>query len=379
MSAELLIDRRGDALTYRVQDDGVELAHGTVDGIGGALAHIVHTVRPPVRPGEPAPTVLSIRHRTEQTLADTDAAVAAILRICAEKGPVMGETPRVVLATLEGSATPDPSAMAAEAPVPDNCTVPRSPIVSEDLPDLRRAAGVLFDLDGVLTPTAEVHMRAWQAVFDEVLTRWGVTEPYTDADYFAYVDGKKRYDGVASLLRSRNIEIPWGEVTDPPEAETICGVGNRKNAAFAAALRSEGIAPYPGSLALLEQLRAAEVPMGVVSSSKNAAEVLASAGIRDFFRIVVDGVVAEHEHLASKPAPDMFREGARMLGVDPSEAIAVEDAVSGVASAASAGYATVVGVDRGAGADALREAGATCIVDDLARLLSGPELGRDPR
>jgi beta-phosphoglucomutase family hydrolase len=241
--------------------------------------------------------------------------------------------------------------------------------LTDVLPDLRLTAGVLFDLDGVLTPTAEVHMRAWKAVFDEELARWGVTEPYTDADYFSYVDGKKRYDGVASLLRSRNIEIPWGEETDPPEADTICGVGNRKNAAFAAALRSEGIAPYPGSLKLLEVLRAASVPMGVVSSSKNAEEVLASAGIRDFFHIVVDGVVAEREHLASKPAPDMFLEGGRMLGVEPSQAVAVEDAVAGVGSAASAGYATVIGVDRGAGPAALREAGATHIVDDLARLL----------
>lgn len=242
------------------------------------------------------------------------------------------------------------------------------------LPDLHRTTGVLFDLDGVLTPTAEVHMRAWQHVFDDVLAQWGVIEPYTDADYFAYVDGKKRYDGVASLLRSRNIEIPWGQVDDPPEAETICGIGNRKNAAFAAALRSEGIAPYPGSLALLESLKAASVPMGVVSSSKNAEEVLGSAGIRDYFTVVVDGVVAERDQLASKPAPDMFREGARMLGVDPAEAVAVEDAVAGVASAAAAGYADVIGVDRGAGPDALREAGATGIVDDLARLL--PDVAR---
>lgn len=242
--------------------------------------------------------------------------------------------------------------------------------MTELLPDLRSVPGVLFDLDGVLTPTAEVHMRAWQKVFDEVLARWGITEPYTDADYFAYVDGKKRYDGVASLLRSRNIEIPWGAVDDPPEAETICGVGNRKNAAFAATLRAEGIAPYPGSLALIEQLRDAGVPMGVVSSSKNAEEVLGSAGIRDFFRIIVDGVVAERDHLTSKPAPDMFLEGARMLGVDPATAVAVEDAVSGVASAASAGFGVVIGVDRGAGASVLREAGATGIVDDLAQLLN---------
>ncbi|REJ05900.1 HAD family hydrolase [Microbacterium bovistercoris] len=240
----------------------------------------------------------------------------------------------------------------------------------ESQPDLRAAAGILFDLDGVLTPTAEVHMRAWQAVFDDVFAHWGITPPYTDADYYAHVDGKKRYDGVAAVMRSRNVEIPWGHVDDAPTEDTICGIGNRKNAAFAAELRSGGIAPYPGSLALIEQLRAAGVPMGVVSSSKNAEEVLGSAGIRSFFTVVIDGVVAERDHLASKPAPDMFRAGALALGVEPAEAVAVEDAVSGAASAASAGYGAVIGVDRGAGETALRDAGATSIVDDLARLLA---------
>ena len=242
----------------------------------------------------------------------------------------------------------------------------------ENLPDLRRAEGVLFDLDGVLTPTAEVHMRAWKAVFDGVFSQWGITTAYTDADYYSYVDGKKRYDGVASLLRSRNVEIPWGDVTDAPEVDSVCGIGNRKNAAFAAALRRDGIAPYPGSLALIEQLRAEGIPQGVVSSSKNAEEVLETAGIRDFFTVVVDGRVAERDALASKPAPDMFRAGAVALGVNPADSVAVEDALSGVASAAAAGFSTVVGVDRGAGAEALGRAGATCIVDDLARLLLDP-------
>ena len=238
------------------------------------------------------------------------------------------------------------------------------------LPDLHRTAAVLFDLDGVLTPTAEVHMRAWKAVFDEVFTLWGIQPAYTDDDYFAYVDGKKRYDGVASLLRSRNVEIAWGSVDDDPEADTICGIGNRKNVAFSEALRRDGIAPYPGSLALLEELREAGVPLAVVSSSKNAEEVLTSAGIRDFFTVVVDGVVAEREHLASKPAPDVFRVGAERIGVDPASAVAVEDATSGVASAAAAGYGTVVGVDRGAGSDSLLAHGATVVVDDLSRFLS---------
>ncbi|WP_417511083.1 HAD family hydrolase [Microbacterium sp.] len=239
----------------------------------------------------------------------------------------------------------------------------------ESLPDLRRAEGVLFDLDGVLTPTAEVHMRAWQAVFDAVFARWGITPPYTDDDYYAYVDGKKRYDGVASLLRSRNVEIPWGEISDPPEAETICGIGNRKNAAFAASLRAEGIAPYPGSLALIQQLQAHGIPQGVVSSSKNAEEVLETARISDFFTVVVDGGVAERDGLASKPSADMFRAGALALGVNPAESVAIEDALAGVASALAAGFVIVVGVDRGVGPAALREAGATVVVDDLAQLL----------
>lgn len=236
----------------------------------------------------------------------------------------------------------------------------------EALPDLFHAEGVLFDLDGVLTPTAEVHMRAWKVVFDDVFARWGITPSYTDADYYDYVDGKKRYDGVASLLRSRNVEVPWGAVDDDPSAETVCGIGNRKNAAFAASLRGQGIAPYPGSLALVEALHAAGIPLGVVSSSKNAEEVLGAAGIRSFFRVVVDGVVAERDGLASKPAADMFAAGATALGVDPARSVAVEDATSGAASAAAAGYASVIGVDRGTGADALRAAGATVVVDDLA-------------
>ena len=244
------------------------------------------------------------------------------------------------------------------------------PDTPDVLPDLRGAAAVLFDLDGVLTPTAEVHMHAWQSVFDEVFAQWGIEPAYTDDDYFAYVDGKKRYDGVASLLHSRNVEIPWGSVDDDPAAETVCGIGNRKNVAFSEALRRDGIAPYPGSLALIEELRAAGVPLAVVSSSKNAEEVLASAGIRDFFTVVVDGVVAEREHLASKPAPDVFRVGAERIGVDAAIAVAVEDATSGVASAAAAGYGTVIGVDRGAGSEALVANGATVVVDDLDRLLS---------
>ncbi len=241
--------------------------------------------------------------------------------------------------------------------------------MTDDLPDLTSYDGVLFDLDGVLTPTADVHMHAWQTMFTELFTAWDIEPPYTDDDYYRHLDGKQRYDGVASLLRSRDIEVPWGDPSDPPTADTVCGIGNRKNDVFAAVLRADGIAPYPGSLALLEQLRAAGTPIGVVSSSKNAEEVLSAAGIRDFFPVVMDGVVAARENLRSKPEPDMFAEGALMLGVDPARSVAVEDAHSGVQSAAAAGFALVVGVDRGAGAQALLDLGATLVVDDLSEFV----------
>lgn len=242
--------------------------------------------------------------------------------------------------------------------------------MTAELPDLRALDGVLFDLDGVLTPTADVHMHAWQSMFIELFTSWGIEPPYTQDDYFRYLDGKQRYDGVASLLRSRDVEVPWGDPSDPITADTVCGIGNRKNEVFARVLRTDGIAPYPGSLALIEQLRAAGTPIGVVSSSKNAEEVLTIAGIREFFPVVVDGVVSAREGLRSKPAPDMFAAGARMLGVDPARSAAVEDAHSGVASAAAAGFGLVVGVDRGAGAQALLDLGATLVVDDLSAFVT---------
>ncbi len=236
-------------------------------------------------------------------------------------------------------------------------------------PDLTSYDAVLFDLDGVLTPTAEVHMHAWQTMFEELFAAWEIEPPYTERDYFEYLDGKKRYDGVASLLRSRDVELPWGDPSDAPEVDTVCGVGNRKNVVFARVLRRDGIAPYPGSIALLEVLEAAGTPVAVVSSSKNAEEVLEAAGIRDRFPIVMDGVIAERDHLASKPAPDVFVEAARMLGVDPARSVAVEDALSGVQSAVAGGFGLVVGVDRGVGADDLTAAGAHIVVQDLEELV----------
>src|SRR5690606_4421172 len=157
-----------------------------------------------------------------------------------------------------------------------------------------------------------------------LFAQWGIAEPYTDRDYFEHVDGKKRYDGVATLLRSRDIEVPWGDPGDPPDADTVCGIGNRKNVVFARVLAQTGVRPYPGSVALLDVLTVAGTPVGVVSSSKNARPVLRAAGILYRFPVVVDGVVAEELHLASKPAPDVFLEGARRLSIDPAGVVGIE-------------------------------------------------------
>ena len=232
---------------------------------------------------------------------------------------------------------------------------------------------VLFDLDGVLTPTARVHMAAWAELFTTYLGGVRVegadTSPYTDADYFAHVDGKPRYDGVRDLLTARGIDLPYGHPTDPPDAETVCGLGNRKNDTFNAVLERDGVEPYPGSVALLDLLRRLGIPLAVVSSSANAPAVLAAAGLSDRFVSVVDGRVASALGLPGKPAPDTFLHAARECGAAPSESVVVEDAVSGVRAGAAGGFLAVVGVDRGAGEDVLLDAGATVVVSDLQELV----------
>ena len=223
-------------------------------------------------------------------------------------------------------------------------------------------AGVLFDLDGVITPTAEIHEHAWGELFAGF--------DYTGADYLRYIDGKPRYDGVRSFLSSRNVELPDGDPTDAPGDDTVCAMGNRKNALFNTILERDGIAPYPSSLATIDMLDAADIASAIVSSSKNARNVLEAAGLGKRFDVVVDGVVAAFEHIPGKPAPDMFLDAARKIGVDPAGAVVVEDAVSGVAAGAAGGFAVVIGVDRGAGAETLLDHGATFVVADLAELLA---------
>ena len=228
----------------------------------------------------------------------------------------------------------------------------------------------LFDLDGVLTPTAEVHMRAWRDLFTDYLTLKGETgRPYVQADYFEHIDGKPRYDGVRDFLASRGITLAEGEPSDPSDADTVCGLGNRKNEFFAAALADEGVEPYAGSVALLDHLESLGTKVAVVSSSRNAPAVLDAAGLADRFEVVVDGQVAADAGLPGKPAPDTFLEAANRLGVDPERAVVFEDAVSGVAAGHAGGFGLVVGVDRGVGPDALSDAGADRVVTDLAELV----------
>ncbi len=227
---------------------------------------------------------------------------------------------------------------------------------------------VLFDLDGVLTPTAVLHRKAWNTLFTAVLPL--SVDRYTEADYFMYVDGKPRYDGVAAVLRSRGIELPWGSPTDSPDVRSVCGYGNRKNEEFERMLHDGGIAPYDDVKDVLIHLRAQGLRMGVVSSSRNAREVLAAAGIERYFDEVVDAAAAVEHHLQGKPAPDTYVFGARQLSVHADQTVVVEDALSGVASGAAGGFGLVIGVDRGAGGEALREAGADVVVDALHELLT---------
>lgn len=227
---------------------------------------------------------------------------------------------------------------------------------------------LLFDLDGVITPTADVHMRAWSRLFTPYLAAHGVA-PYTEQDYFDSIDGKPRYDGVRSLLASRGITLPEGTPDDPADADTVCGLGNRKNAEFTAELTEHGVEAYPGSMRFLTAAIDAGMAVAIVSSSANAKQVLATAGILDRFPVVVDGLVAREDGLAGKPAPDTYLDAATRLGCSAAECVVLEDATSGVAAGRNGEFGLVVGVDRGAGADALREHGADVVVQDLAELV----------
>jgi len=236
---------------------------------------------------------------------------------------------------------------------------------------------VIFDLDGVITQTATLHKTAWKILFDDFLKQYAarVGEPLqpfdADWDYRLYIDGKARYDGVASFLASRGITLPYGNSDDGPERETVCGLGNKKNALYLELLKSRGVEVYLSTVDLIHELREKQFATAVVSASRNCAEVLAAAHLSDLFDTRVDGIDLEQRHLRGKPEPDSFLEAARQIGVDPTRAVVVEDAIAGVEAGRNGGFGCVIGVDRTGHADALKAAGADIVVTDLAQLETG--------
>ncbi|WP_229406515.1 beta-phosphoglucomutase family hydrolase [Micromonospora sp. NBRC 110038] len=233
----------------------------------------------------------------------------------------------------------------------------------------------LFDLDGVLTQTARVHNAAWTETFDAFLQRRAAAtgEPYRPfdpgPDYNRYVDGKPRADGVRSFLASRGIVLPEGSPDDPPDADTVHGVGNRKNAVLLKRIHTDGVEVYPGSVTYLRAAADAGLRRAVVSASANCRDVVAAAGLESLLQARVDGVVAREQGLRGKPHPDTFLAGAKLLGVDPAQAAVFEDALAGVAAGRAGGFGYVVGVDRVGQADELRAHGADVVVTDLADLV----------
>jgi len=238
---------------------------------------------------------------------------------------------------------------------------------------------VVFDLDGVITRSESVHHASWEQLFNEYLEGRSARhqepfEPFQPSDYLEFVDGKPRYDGVASFLESRNISLPWGSAEDSQEAETVCGLGNRKNLYFLQHLETHGIEAYDTSVAFVRELQRQGVETALISSSRNVNEVLGAAGLLDLFTVRVDGNVADELGIPGKPDPAVFLEAASRVGADPANSAIVEDAQSGVAAGKAGGFRIVVGVDRGDQAEELSAAGATVVVPDLGKLSVTPVL-----
>jgi len=232
---------------------------------------------------------------------------------------------------------------------------------------------VIFDTDGVVTRTASVHAAVWKEMFESFLGERATTPgescgEMTDDDYLRYVDGRARFDGVEAFLESRGVTLPYGEPGDPPERETICGLGNRKNEAFGAVVREQGVEAFESTLTLARSLQDNGIRTGVVSASENCAAILEAAGATDCFETRVDGLDARAQHLTGKPDPALFLEAARRLGVRPEDSAIVEDALVGVEAGRRGGFGLVIGVDRIGQGDVLAEHGADVVVPDLAWL-----------
>jgi beta-phosphoglucomutase family hydrolase len=234
---------------------------------------------------------------------------------------------------------------------------------------------VLLDLDGVITDTATIHATCWKQMFDAYLQQRAAErgEPFRPfeiaTDYRLYVDGKPRFDGVRDFLTSRGIQLPEGSPDDPPQAETVGGLGNRKNDLVNKVMEEGGVEPYEGSVKLIHQLRHQGFKIAVVTSSQNCEAVLKAAQLDGLFEVRVDGNTIREQHLAGKPAPDTFLVAAQQLGVAPPRAVVVEDAISGVQAGCSGHFGLVIGVARKGNAEELRQQGAHLVVNDLGALV----------
>jgi alpha,alpha-trehalase len=249
----------------------------------------------------------------------------------------------------------------------------------------RQFDAVLFDMDGVVTDTAQAHAAAWQRLFDEYLRtradqRGEEFRPFDpDRDYRKYVDGKPRYDGVRDFLASRGVELPYGREDDDPDQETVCGLGNRKNRYFHAWLEENRVKTFPGTLAFVDALKRAGIRTAVFSSSRNAVAVLRNAGVLDLFDAKVDGDDMAELSLPGKPDPAILHEAASRLDVAPERAVVVEDASAGVEAGVRGGFALVIGVDRGDHGDALRAHGAQLVVHDMSDVTFAADDGVEPK
>jgi beta-phosphoglucomutase family hydrolase len=231
---------------------------------------------------------------------------------------------------------------------------------------------VLLDLDGVITDTASIHAAAWKQIFDVYLQKRAAEGReqfrFFDivSDYERYVDGKLRYDGVRDFLASRNIHLPEGTQDDPPEAETVGGLGNRKDALVNKVISEEGVKPYEGSVTFIRRLRNQGFKMAVVTSSQNCEAVLKAAKLDSDLKVHVDGNVIHAKQLSGKPAPDAFLMAAKLIEVDPKRAVVIEDAISGVQAGRNGNFGLVIGIARKANAEELQRQGAHLVVNDLS-------------
>ncbi len=233
----------------------------------------------------------------------------------------------------------------------------------------------LLDLDGVITSTANLHAACWKQMFDEYLQKRATKRgeefhPFDPVeDYRLYVDGKSRSDGVRDFLTSRGIHLPEGTPVDPPEAETVIGLGNRKNDLFNRIIEERGAQVYEGSVRFIKQIRTNGFKIAVVSSSHNCAAILRGANLEAFFDARVDGDTIDAKHLAGKPAPDPYLMAAKLLCVEPSRAVVIEDAIAGVEAGANGHFGLVIGVARSGNAEELLRHGANLAVKDLGELV----------